>query len=246
MCVYARVCALKSDCNFESSDIVRRRSNIWIGVKNCSLLKPSITHSNALCSYQCRCKSKGNGNEPNRPKLLFSLSNWFASLYLRCISLHFCVVCNEMTRENKMQKGKHCHFMAESGVCNDRGSGSLICAVAKAEKVVSSCFLHCNANTYKYMQIFGMQWIYQAFVWIWQNGAHSNDEGTFLWKLYSETMRCVFAAMYMHFQFYCRVIKAHKNLYACVCGDNNFCIFVMCAFGSDTLAGVRLNIEIQS
>lgn len=103
---------------------------------------------------------------PNQLELLFSLSNWFALLFLRSavLFIYLCMcVCALKWHEKIKFEGKTLVEMVESlyGMqpIGKRILGVLCCGVcvcvcvSKSEKVVSSCFLHCNANTYKYMHI---------------------------------------------------------------------------------------------
>lgn len=120
------------------------------------------------------------------------------------------------------------------------------------KKVVSSCFRHCNANTNKYMHVLAMRWIYIRLL-----GCHRHTHTQRLrekprecvhWMRAHFYVNCIRSANSMH-AAWCmftmhvvlakpvpRVIKAHKNLHACV--DNNFSL-LCCMSGEWARALVR-------
>lgn len=219
-----------------------------------------------------RCILASMWNQPEQPMYCSHCVCvcFFYSLYSIDLHHYFCVtefssvlqcaICViSMHGENKIRKENIRLIWWFRSVCTCKTDSH---ELSKSEKVVSSCFLHSNANTHKYTYIF----------WYAMN--------IFGWWIRERRWQCALTAMRVHFYVDCilktmwyttpecmflncsiapllhccnggwregrwaGVIKAHKKLYACV--DNNFCFFVVCTFGFDTLAGAWLNTEIQS
>lgn len=87
---------------------------------------------------------------------LFSLFNWFASLFLCYRILFSFAMCNVHWNDTGKIKFERKTFgwydgLDQCAVCTCKTDSH---ELSKSEKVVSSCFLHCNANTHKYICIF--------------------------------------------------------------------------------------------
>lgn len=154
---------------------------------------------------------------------------------------------NRIRKENIGCNGLNCVFFQSHSsslaysVCCIFGKRILMCC-RNRKKVVSPCFLHCNANSYKYMHILVCN-EYISFLFESATQRVLLNEGTFLCKLYSKTMRCICAYIYM-LECHCQVIKPHKNLFVYVL----IVIFasLLCVLVADTLACAPLNMKIQS